>query len=306
MRQILIPGQTTYDIIFKNDQPVGARVGGSQLNTAVSLGRMGLPVQFISQVGEDKIGDIAAAFLEFNGVKTDSFQRHQGNSRVALAFLDQDNNADYEFFQAAGSKALSYPEPSSNDVILFGSSFALDPVQRANLLEFLVAAKQAGAIVLYDPNFRSSQKSKMKALLPMIEENLRMSSIVKGSDEDFTNIFGTKTAWQAWQVLQGYQPEILFHTAGREGVDICSSDGTIHCDVPEITPVSTIGAGDNFNAGLIYHLMSGSIVVSDLPKLNRQQLIGMADSGTRFAQHVCQQYDNYVSENFSPRQQEVF
>ena len=70
MRKIFGIGETVLDIIFKDGQPQAAKAGGSVLNSAVSMGRMGLPVSFISEYGLDDVGELIDNFLNENGVNT--------------------------------------------------------------------------------------------------------------------------------------------------------------------------------------------------------------------------------------------
>ena len=103
MGKVYSVGETTYDIIFRNGQPTGAVVGGSMLNTSVTLGRLGIPVNFISRMGNDQIGNLSLKFLEENGVNCDYVTRFDGNSRLALAFLDDEISPS--------SSPLPFPEP---------------------------------------------------------------------------------------------------------------------------------------------------------------------------------------------------
>jgi len=92
------------DIIFKNNQPQAAKAGGAMLNSCVSLGRIGLPVFFISEYAGDNVGKIIDSFLIDNGVGTtyvDHFK--EGKTKLALAFLNERNDASYTFYQ-------DYPE----------------------------------------------------------------------------------------------------------------------------------------------------------------------------------------------------
>ena len=68
--RIITIGETTYDIRFREGNPTGSAVGGSQLNSAVSLGRCRLPVLFVTSVGNDTIGNHSVGFLQENGVDT--------------------------------------------------------------------------------------------------------------------------------------------------------------------------------------------------------------------------------------------
>ena len=67
-------GETVIDLIFKNMQPQAAKVGGSALNTSVSLGRLGNEVAFISEIGSDELGEWCLSFLNENGVTPDAYQ----------------------------------------------------------------------------------------------------------------------------------------------------------------------------------------------------------------------------------------
>jgi len=297
MRRIYIMGETTYDILFKDEKPVEAKVGGSQLNTAVSLGRIGLPASFISQFGNDTVGDLSARFLKENNVDGQFLQRFEGNSRVALAFLDEENNARYTFFKATALCPYEFPTLQKNDIILFGSSFALRTDFRSEILSFLGEASVNGAIVLYDPNIRSSKLNEEDRQLVL--QNMEMADIVKGSDEDFESIFGVETAVDAWSHIDNIRTKCLLYTAGKDGVFVHWKSGNLFSAVPSIRPVSTIGAGDNFNAGLIASIYQNKITSEELEMMGSDQWSALVKISTSFAQHVCMSYDNYISKEFA-------
>ena len=56
MRRVIGIGETVLDIIFKDDQPIGAVPGGSVFNSLISLGRSGVHAAFISETGNDRVG----------------------------------------------------------------------------------------------------------------------------------------------------------------------------------------------------------------------------------------------------------
>ena len=72
MRKIIGIGETILDIIFRNNQPSHAVPGGSTFNTLISLGRLGVPATFISEIGKDTVGDIILDFMKKNGVSTEN------------------------------------------------------------------------------------------------------------------------------------------------------------------------------------------------------------------------------------------
>ena len=298
-RKVYIVGETTFDIIFRDDQPKEARVGGSQLNTCVSLGRLGIPVEFITMFGNDQVGDIAWRFLNENHISVDYVTRYQGNSRVALAFLDENNNANYTFFKSSVEHGMSYPEPGKDDIVLFGSSFAVKDEGRGELIDFIDRSEKNGAIVLYDPNFRKSNAPNLDQIKRRVEENIRFADVVKGSDEDFKNLYGADHVTLAGEVLSEIKTVPLIYTAGEKGVWVKTPAFEKDYQVPAIQPISTIGAGDTFSAGVIYQLFKMGIRKNEIHEIREEQWDQIIHTSTKFAQHVCMHYDNYLSESFA-------
>jgi len=292
-------GETIYDIIFKNDEPVTAKAGGSMLNTTVSLGRLGLPVHFISEYGTDRVGDIIDAFLKKNGVDTAlAYRYHEGKTPIALAFLNEQNDAKYTFYKLYPEKRLELDLPAfaSGDIVLFGAFYSLMPEVRQPLMSFVKAVKAAGATILYDPNIRSPHKDEINELRELIYENLNLADIVRGSNEDFNTIFNIDRGADAYDILRKYDCNYLIYTKSNTGVEIHHPGGMIEVQVPAVNTVSTIGAGDSFNAGLIYELFNSK---EKLDVISSDGLEKIVKTAIRFGSHVCTHYENYVSDSFA-------
>ena len=303
MRKIYAIGETVYDIIFQNNQPKASRPGGAMLNTAVTLGRLQLPVNLISEYGDDPVGKIIETFLKDNHVQTDHIYKYQnGQTAIALAFLDKDNNASYTFYKSYPAERLNIriPEFQEDDIVIFGSFFALNSEVRDKLLGLLKKAREQGAIILYDPNFRSPHQDELLSLKPVILQNMSFADIVRGSDEDFMNIFGADNAEQAYEAVRQYCPTLVY-TASNHFVAVQSPIVTAKFEVPVISTISTIGAGDNFNAGIIYGLFKHNVKKADLTKLTIDDWKNIQERAVSFAANVCQSYDNYISLEFANR-----
>jgi fructokinase len=290
--RIFTIGETTYDILFRNGQPVNSCSGGSAFNSAISLGRCGLPVRLITTFGNDPIGDLSYDFLLRNGVNCDLVKRFEGQSRIALAFIGSGNNAEYSFYQASRDVFPDYPVPETNDIVLLGSSFALRDNGREELLRFLEEAQNRGCITIYDPNARQPMTGQTDNLLK-IQQNIALATIIKGSDQDFLNIFGVDNGQNAYSLIRELGPGILVYTKGAEGAELFSDN--LHLKVPakKTKVLSTIGAGDNFSAGIVYGLtqqITGTI--SDLRSPDWEEIL---EFGTLFASEVCGSSENYLS-----------
>jgi fructokinase len=303
MRKIYTIGETLFDIIFKNGQPQAGKAGGAMLNSSVSLGRIGLPVHLISEYGDDDIGRIIDDFLKGNGVSTlftDHFR--EGSTALAIAVLNERNDASYTFYKNYPSRRLEmdFPQIMKDDIILCGSIYAITREIRGKFVNFVKGASANGALVLYDPNFRKAHASELDELRPLIVENIKMASIIRGSDEDFQNIFSASSPDEAWNVIKQYCG-CMVYTASSDGVFVRTTGFAGRFPVRKIKPVSTIGAGDNFNAGMIASIYKNGITRDQLAIMGEDLWSKVISSGVDFASDVCMSYENYISAEFAKK-----
>jgi fructokinase len=301
MRKIYCVGETVYDIIFKDGKPVEARPGGPVLNTAVSLGRLGEKVYVVGDQADDVIGNLIADFLVENNVSTKYLTLYNGaKSRLLLAFLNDLSEPDYSFYKIRvnGEIKIIFPEPKKEDIIIFGSFTSIKKEVRDDLVKFLKTAKENNALMIYDPNFRPVHKKVLNEVKDYIVENIAFANIVKGSNEDFNNIFESNSALSTWKLLKEFDCKNLIYTANKYGVNLFTDYFHKVFDVPRIEPVSTVGAGDNFTAGLVYALIRENIFAEDLVHLDADIWRRIIRVAIDFAISVCLSYDNYIDQNF--------
>ena len=304
MRKVIGIGETILDIIFENEQPERAVVGGSVLNGMVSLSRLGIPVTFISEVGDDRVGDIVYDFMRENGMKTDYVKRfHARKSPVSLAFLGDDKSAEYIFHTDYPEERLNIPFPEINedDIFVFGSFYALNPLFRNRFLEFMKEAKSKRALLYYDPNFRLSHKSELQSIRGSVSENCMYADIVRGSDEDFYHLYGLTDMGELFSEVIKQNCNCLMTTHGADGVNLFTDSFNAHFNSNDITPVSTIGAGDNFNAGIVYGLLKYGICHRDIPLLTKNEWAEIIQCGIDMSSEVCCSYSNYISFEFAEK-----
>ena len=301
MNKIYAVGETILDIIFKDGQVMAARPGGSSFNAAITLGRLGAPITFISEMGQDRVGDMIQDFLNENGVDSDYVSRYaEGQSALALAFLNQRSDAEYQFYKDYPHQrlAVKFPDFEANDLVMFGSFYALNPGIRPRVRELLEKAKAAGASIVYDPNFRSSHLAERDQLLDIILENMEYATLVRASDEDLQNIFGVDNPLDAWKRMES-RCAALIYTANAHGVHLISKNIEMKMEVEEISPLSTIGAGDTFNAGLLYGISLEGYTRDQLAELDRSQWEALIQRAISFSREVCLSYDNYLPVDFA-------
>ena len=304
MRKIIGIGETILDIIFKNGRPTQAVPGGSTFNSMVSLGRLGLPVRFITEIGNDTVGNIILDFMRANGLSTeniDLFDDGYAQSPISLAFLNENNDARYAFYHNFPQKRLDFVWPivEADDLVIFGSYFAVDPLLRDKIQEFISYAHEQKAIIYYDVNFRKSHAHEAMRIMPAFIENLEYADIVRGSAEDFEILLHENNPEKLYRRRIAFDTPNFIFTDGGNGVDVFCRDGHRHLDTPPIKTVSTIGAGDNFNAGVVYGLIKNNIGKDDLSTLSETDWDKVIRCGIDFSAEVCRSVHNSVSKEFA-------
>lgn len=306
MRKVIGIGETVLDIIFRDEKPISALPGGSTFNAIISLGRSGVKASMISETGNDRIGQNIIKFMESNGIDASYVNVYpESKSPLSLAFLNDHNDADYIFYKDHPHDRIDYvyPEVNADDIVLFGSFFALNPVIRPQVYAFLDYARQRGAILYYDVNFRASHKNEVMKVTPNLLDNLEMADIVRGSSEDFEILFRQHDADTVYRSQIAFYTKKFIYTRPADPVEVRGDSGfSKQYPVLPTETVSTIGAGDNFNAGFIYGLIKNGITRQHIDQgLTESQWDALVSSALDFSAECCRDIYNYVSEEYGEK-----
>ena len=302
MRKIIGIGETILDILFKEGVATTSVPGGSTFNSMISLGRVGVPACFVSEIGGDKVGSIVRTFLTDNGVDDRFLTEYPDcKSPISLAFLDADNNATYSFYKEPFERRSDWACPviERDDIVLFGSYYALNPAMRYKVKALLDEARRVGAIVYYDVNFRRNHAGEAIKLASTVIENLEYADIVRGSDEDFEVLYRITEGAKVFSDKVNFYCPRLIYSRGAQGVELYSHTLTKHYAIEPITPVSSIGAGDNLNAGILYGIIKYRIRRDDLDHLTERDWDDIIHCGLAFSAETCRRTDNYISREFA-------
>lgn len=303
MRKVIGIGESVFDIIFKDGQPIGAYPGGSAFNAMISLGRAGVPGSFISETGNDRVGQRVIAFLRENGINADNVNVFpDSKSPISLAFLNDNNDAEYIFYKNHPNDRLEfvYPEIQRDDIVVFGSFYAVNPVIRPQMAALLEDARKHGAIIYYDVNFRASHQHEIMKITPNLLENLEYADIVRGSHEDFKVLYKLTDCDKVYNSEISFYCKRFIYTQGSRPVELRAENGLKRSyEVEPTDTVSTIGAGDSFNAGFIYGLLKHGITRDRIERgLTGEQWDELIACGLEFSADCCQSLFNYVSKEF--------
>ncbi len=298
-------GETVLDIVFKNNQPQAAVPGGSVFNAMVSLGRTagrlcpGTRLVMASQTGDDAVAGIITGFMRENHLDTSCIQQDPGQSTVSMALLDGHNNARYEFFRDKGLPPFRTPQVDfrPDDLLLFGSFFAVSKATGPQARELARAARAAGAIVYYDINFRKNHPADPET----VAQNIALSDIVRASDEDIEALWGETNPERAYRERIAPSCPNYICTRGAQPAEVFSPGVRATFPVaPVVQVLSTIGAGDNFNAGILYGILRQGFTRERVRRLTEEDWGRLVPTAMRFSAAVCTSLQNYVGPDFEP------
>lgn len=259
MRALVI-GEALIDIVERDGEVRGEHVGGSPLNVAVGLGRLGRPVDFLTHIGTDAHGVRIREYVESAGVQIVPGSDVASRTATARAVLDASGSATYEFdIDWALSGTPETPPP----VVLHTGSIAavLDPGCLAT--KALVDTYRLSATVTFDPNVRPALITDADAARSRIDRLLESADVVKVSDEDLRWIDPTRTPEQIAATWLALGPSIVVVTSGSDGAAAMCANGTVRVPAGHVDVVDTVGAGDAFMTGLIDALWSMDLLGAD-------------------------------------------
>ena len=305
-RSIIGIGETVLDIVLKEGKALAAVPGGSVFNSMVSLGRTAgkdfpdVPLVMVTQAGDDQVADLVTAFMEENHLDTRGVIHAACQSNISIAMLDAENNASYEFYRDAKAPLFQALEMTygPGDILLFGSTFAVGADTREQVRRMLRPAREAGAMVYYDINFRKSRTADKETIRREVEANIALSDIVRGSAEDIEGLYGTDDAEAVYRAHIAPRCPVFICTRGADATEVFSPRARASFPVQRVETVTTIGAGDNFNAGILYGLLRDGIFREKARDLGPEDWPALVQTALRFSAEVCRSLFNYVSPDF--------
>jgi fructokinase len=245
---ILVVGEALIDRVTVADGPEASHVGGSPLNVAVGLARLGVPTTFASQVGRDAHGERIVQRLRASGATFSALPPTPDKTSTATATVSDDGSARYAF--ALSWDPVRLPEPGPFDALHLGSIATVLRPGADRLAELAAAARRLGVAVSFDPNVRLAVEPDATVWRRTFARILPHAGVVKMSAEDAAVLFpGVGAAEVAARVAGDERLGVV--TCGAEGAHAATPASRAHVASAATDLVDTIGAGDAFMAALI-------------------------------------------------------
>ncbi|SFA87181.1 fructokinase [Poseidonocella pacifica] len=261
--------------------------GGAVFNTAIALGRLGVPSAFFSGLSEDLFGEmLSRALIES---RVDAAYAAVSDRPTTLAFVTLKNGqAKYAFYDenTAGRMLQTTDLPVLGDeveaVFFGGISLAVDPCGAT--YETMMEHEAAHRVTMIDPNIRPTFIRDEPAYRARIGRMIAVSDIVKLSDEDLHWLEGAGDISDLANGLLARGPELVLITRGSDGASGFTASGEVRVGATKVEVVDTVGAGDTFNAGVLASLhKAGALTKAALANLDDATIEAALTLGSRAA-----------------------
>lgn len=265
--------------------------GGSIFNTAIALGRLGVPTGFFGGLSKDFFGDMLAEGLKASNVVLQFVKRSDWPSTLAFVKLT-DGHARYSFFDENSSGRMltrkDLPKFPAKVKALHLGSISLIPDPGGAALEALLMGASKTKVISLDPNIRPGFIKDRKKYIARLNRLIPRADILKISDEDVAWLTGSKNFAKAAKGWLKAGAKIVVVTKGGDGVEAFTARGSLAVPAVKVTVADTVGAGDTFTAGLLAHLTNhGLLDKAKLAEISLDVLKAALEFAARAAAITC-------------------
>jgi fructokinase len=255
---IVVGGEALVDLVDDHG-PLSPVPGGGPFNTAIALGRLGIPVAFLGTLSHDEYGGLLASLLLEAGVDMSLVRWSDSPTPLAVVHRHDDGGNSYTFYLTGTSLTDLPPEtvpalPEHVWAIHVGTlGLAVDPPAAA--YEALLHREAGRRTIVLDPNVRPAVFGDQVSYRARFERFARLADIVKLSDDDAAWIYPKLELTEVLDHVLGLGPRLVAITLGTLGAVAASREGFARIPAVPVTVVDTVGAGDSFGAALLAGLV---------------------------------------------------
>lgn len=251
----------------------------------------------MTQLGQDPFGHKIVQELAGHGVDVSRISfTDQANTALAFVSLEEDGNRTFSFYRNPSADLLYRPDQIRRE--WFREAFALhfcsvslvDSPMRYAHLAAIAAAREAGAILSFDPNLRFPLWPDPEQLRQTVLQFLPRSHMVKISDEELAFLTGCQDIQQALPRLFVGNVQLVVYTCGSNGAYAFTRSAQAFAPCTPVKAVDTTGAGDAFIGSFLWQMARDGVDAAALPKLRKTQLEQYLAFSNRYCGASVQQY----------------
>lgn len=254
---LTVLGEAIVDLVAEGERRFVAHPGGSPLNVAVGLGRLGQAVSLAARLSHDSFGTMFRRHLAASNVDPRHLVEAPEPSSLAVATLDADGVAGYDFW-TDGTADWQWTDAElagvvgEDTVALHTGSVALELQPGAGRILELLGRVKGRTAISYDPNVRMAKRGPVEAGRAAVERVVALADLVKVSSEDLDWLYPGVPPLAAGARWATEGPALVVVTLGGDGAVALRAGGEqVRRPSPPVTVVDTVGAGDAFSSGLL-------------------------------------------------------
>jgi fructokinase len=283
---IVVAGEALVDVVLDRDGDSTETPGGSPLNVAVGIARLGVPATLLTQVGHDERGGLVVRHVTASGAEIVAVPTSSGRTSLATAHLDEQGLASYDFDLEWSLPPQDLPTCLALHVGSLGT--VLEP-GRESVLDLVEQAVARGTFVSFDANLRESFLDDRDRAWQQVRELGARATLVKLSDEDAALLDpGSDPDDVARTLLQGQRTDLVILTRGAHGATAFTAEGEVSARPRAIEVVDTVGAGDAFMAGTLAQLADLDAFRQPVAALGRAALEQLLRGAVEVAALTCE------------------
>lgn len=272
----LVVGEALVDVVRPVNGEVAEHVGGSPLNVAIGLARLGHPAQLATFIGDDDRGATIRAHLAADDVQLVAGSDGAERTATAQAVLDETGAATYTFDI---DWQVPYELPAAEHLHTGSIAAVLQP--GASAIREACFTQRAHGTISYDPNCRPQLMGEPGDARSDIEQLVGLCDVVKASDEDVRWLYGEAPVEEIARLWAQLGPALVVVTRGSDGavafLPSAGFDDAVNTVAGQSVSVTdTVGAGDSFMSGLLSGLSDAGFLGS-LAARSRFQKAGWDD-----------------------------
>jgi fructokinase len=237
--------------------------GGAPANVAVATARLGWRSAFIGKVGDDAFGHFLIETLHNEGVETKGMRLSE-TARTTMAFIAKPDefSAEFVFYRNPGADMLLSVGELDHDLLIqtkalhIGSISLISEPSRTATWEAVRLAKEYGALISFDVNYRPSLWPQPQEAFAAIETMLPLADLVKVNEDELELLSGSDNLSSGSRQILAKGPALCIVTLGAEGSYFRSPLGEAQVPPFSVHTVDAVGCGDAFMAGMLCRLVS--------------------------------------------------
>ncbi len=259
-----------------------ANPGGAPANVPAMYAKLGGKTAFIGKVGRDGFGERLIDTLKNAGIATENVVvTPDYNTTLAFVHLDAHGDRSFSFYRKSCADVMLTGEEINNellencDIFHFGSVSLTDEPARSATLGAAEHAKESGAIISYDPNYRPLLWDSEDSARVMMQKGAELADIIKVSDEELAIITGETDYLKGAKRLADMGVSLIFVTLGADGAFYYNKNSHGLLKTYPVKAVDTTGAGDTFLGSVLWQLKGKAL--DEIANLSASELENITD-----------------------------